>query len=113
MLGALCRTVSFLTRNSRTFPAGECFLQSVFYLLLYLFFFLFFLAILGQFSSEQELTEIQGLFADGARVFPSPGNTRAQSSQLAEPLWTDPGLKGGIAVRELISTLKKKSAGEE
>ena len=32
------------------------------------------------------------------------GNTRPQSSQLAEPLWTDPGLKSGISVRELIST---------
>ena len=35
----------------------------------------------------------------------SPGR---QSSQLAEPLWNDPGLKSGISVRELISTLKKK-----
>ena len=26
------------------------------------------------------------------------------ASQLAEPLWTDPGLKSGIGVRELIST---------
>ena len=33
--------------------------------------------------------------------------TRSQSSQLAEPLWTDPGLKTGISVCELISTLKK------
>ena len=32
----------------------------------------------------------------------SSGNTRSQSSQLAEPLWTDPGLKSGISVRELI-----------
>ena len=31
-------------------------------------------------------------------------NTRSQSSQLAEPLWTDPGLKSGISMRELIST---------
>ena len=35
-------------------------------------------------------------------------NTRSQSSQLAEPLWTDPGLKSGISVRELIYALKKK-----
>ena len=27
-------------------------------------------------------------------------------SQLAEPLWTDPGIKSGISVYELISTLK-------
>ena len=41
--------------------------------------------------------------------------TIGQSSQLAEPLWTDPVLKSGISVRELISTSenekKKKSAG--
>ena len=37
----------------------------------------------------------------------SSGNTRLQSSQLAAPLRTDPGLKSGIGVRELISTLKK------
>ena len=41
------------------------------------------------------------------------GNIRPQSSQLAEPLWTDPGIKSGTSVRELISTLKKKSAGGE
>ena len=33
----------------------------------------------------------------------SSSNTRPQSSQLAEPLWTDPGLKSEISVRELIS----------
>ena len=38
----------------------------------------------------------------------SSGNTRPQSSQLAEPLWTDPGLRSGISVRNLISILKKK-----
>ena len=43
----------------------------------------------------------------------STGNTRLQSSQLAEPLWPDPSLNSGISLRELISTLrKKKSAGE-
>ena len=31
----------------------------------------------------------------------SPGNARPQSSQLAEPLWTDPGLRKGIKAREL------------
>ena len=36
------------------------------------------------------------------------GNTRPQSSQLGEPLWTDPGIKSGISVRELISASKKK-----
>ena len=46
----------------------------------------------------------------------SPGNTWPQSSQLAETLWTDPGLKNGIVVRELIFNPKKKkqaSAGSE
>ena len=38
----------------------------------------------------------------------SSGNTRSQSSQLAEPLWTDPGLKSGINVCKLISTLKRE-----
>ena len=38
----------------------------------------------------------------------SSGNARSQSSQLAEPLWIDPGLKCVISVRVLISTLKKK-----
>ena len=32
------------------------------------------------------------------------GNTRPQSSQLAEPLWADLGLKSGFSVHELIST---------
>ena len=36
------------------------------------------------------------------------GNIRPQSSQLAEPLWTDPGIESGISVRELTSTKKKK-----
>ena len=42
----------------------------------------------------------------------SSGNTRLQSSQLAEPPWTDFGLKSKITLHELTSTLKKKkSAG--
>ena len=31
------------------------------------------------------------------------GNIRPQSPLLAEPLWTDPGIKSGISVRELIT----------
>ena len=42
----------------------------------------------------------------------SSGNTRSQSSQLAKPLRTDPGLKSGISVRELISTKKKKKKSQ-
>ena len=51
------------------------------------------------------------------------GNIGPQSSQLAEPLWTDPGINSGISLRELISINKyqkkkkkkkrKKSAGGE
>ena len=41
------------------------------------------------------------------------GNTWSQSSQLAEPLWTDPGLKSGISLLELISTLRKKKKTRE
>ena len=37
------------------------------------------------------------------------GNIQPQSSQLTEPLWTDSGLKSGISVRQLISTLKKQN----
>ena len=41
------------------------------------------------------------------------GNIRPQSSELAEPLWTEPDVKSGIGVRELISTSNfKESAGE-
>ena len=36
------------------------------------------------------------------------GNIRPHSSQLAEPLWTDLGIKSGLSVRELTATLKKK-----
>ena len=33
----------------------------------------------------------------------SSGKTWSKSSQLAEPLWTDPGRKSGISLHELIS----------
>ena len=35
-----------------------------------------------------------------------------QLSQLAEPLWTDPGLKSEIGAQELISTFLKRAGGE-
>ena len=38
------------------------------------------------------------------------GNIRPQSSQLTEPLWTESVIKSEISARELMSTLKKKSA---
>ena len=42
-------------------------------------------------------------------------NKRSQLSHLAEPLWTDPGLKIEISVCDLIFILKtnQKSAGRE
>ena len=36
------------------------------------------------------------------------GNMWPQSSQLAEPLWTDPGINSGTSAHKLISTLKKE-----
>ena len=41
------------------------------------------------------------------------GNTRSQSSQLDEPLWTDLGLKSEISVRELISTKKQNKTKQK
>ena len=39
-----------------------------------------------------------------------PGNIRLQSSQLAEPQWTDLGTKkSGISLRELIATSNKQT----
>ena len=41
------------------------------------------------------------------------GNIRPQSSQLAETLWSDPSIKSGINLRELISTLRRKEKKEK
>ena len=41
------------------------------------------------------------------------GYTRPQSSQLAEPLWIDSGLKREMGVCELISIKKKKKRRRE
>ena len=49
-----------------------------------------------------------GIYQETSSHATRQGNTRSQSSQRAEPLWTDPGLKSGISLREQISTLKKK-----
>ena len=40
------------------------------------------------------------------------GNIRPQSSQLAEPLWIDPGLKSRISVRKQISSYEKKKMAQ-
>ena len=49
-----------------------------------------------------------GTYQENELTRNSSRNTQPESSQLAEPLWIDPGLKSGISVRELISTPKKK-----
>ena len=44
------------------------------------------------------------------------GTLSPQLSQLAEPPWTDPGLKSGISMRELISIKRRRKkawAGNE
>ena len=38
--------------------------------------------------------------------------SRPQLSQLAEPLWTGPGLKSGISVCDLLQKKKKKKQAE-
>ena len=54
---------------------------------------------LGEFSSP----EIENL-SGNELTRNSSGNTRPQSSHLAEPLWTDSDLKCGISERDLIFT---------
>ena len=49
-----------------------------------------------------------GAYQENKLTHNPSGNTQPKSSQLAEPLWTDPGLRSGISVCDLISTLKKK-----
>ena len=53
-----------------------------------------------------------GILSGNELTHNSSGNTWSQSSQLAGPLWTDPGLKSGISVRELSSTKKKKKKAQ-
>ena len=55
-----------------------------------------------------------GNLARNELTFNSSGNTRLQSSQFAELLWTDPCLKSGIRLRALNLKKKKKAqAGNE
>ena len=48
-----------------------------------------------------------GILSGNELTHNSSRNTRSQTPLLAEPLWTDPGLKSGISVCELISTSKQ------
>ena len=52
--------------------------------------------------SDQDPTRRWPLVRDNVNVAVSD----VQCSQLAEPLWTDPGIKSGIRVCELISSSK-------
>ena len=45
-----------------------------------------------------------GTYRETSSHATSSGNIRPKSSQLAEPLWIDPGIESGISERELIST---------
>ena len=49
-----------------------------------------------------------GSYQENELIRNSSGNTRQQSSQPAEPPWTDPGLKSGNGVYKHISTKKKR-----
>ena len=49
-----------------------------------------------------------GIYQETSSHATRQGTLDSQSSQLAEPLWTDPGIKSGISLCEIISTLKKK-----
>ena len=68
-------------------------------------------------QSRSRLTKLTrdsvGTFQGNGFTRSSSGNAQPQSSRLAEPLWTNPGLKSGIGVRELISTKKKKKKKEK
>ena len=64
--------------------------------------------------------EVRGVHGHSVRTCPeASSHTTCQgtfSHSGLSSLWTDPGIKSGISVRELISTLKKKkkkSAGGE
>ena len=62
--------------------------------------------------SRNELTLLWrysvGTYQENELICNLLGSARPQSSQLAEPLWTDPGLKSGISVLEL-SPLKNNN----
>ena len=49
-----------------------------------------------------------GIYPENELTRNLSGNIRPQSSQPAELLWTDPGIKSGIRVRELIYTKKQQ-----
>ena len=59
--------------------------------------------------TECSLTNfVWACFLIGSHTSETCQGTFIQLSQLADPLWTDPGIKSWISVHELISTTKKK-----
>ena len=64
-------------------------------------------------SLSSSLWHSVGTYQENELTCSSRGNSCPQSSQLAEPLWTDPGLQSEIGMCKQISALKKKkeSAG--
>ena len=52
----------------------------------------------------------EGTYQEKELTSNSSGNTRSQSTQLAEPLWTASGLKSEIGASRRISTPLKKKA---
>ena len=58
-------------------------------------------------STKSEWAEYAAVQAQCGNSHATRQGALGQSSQLAEPLWTDPGLKSGISVRKLISTKKQ------
>ena len=53
-----------------------------------------------------------GTYQENEFTHNSSRNTRPHLPQLAEPLWTDPGLKSKTGVRELFSIKRKNEDGE-
>ena len=53
---------------------------------------------------------LHDLFDSSATVAAADLMMIEMSSQLAEPLWTHPGLKNGIRALKLISNLKERGA---
>ena len=53
-------------------------------------------------SEWADYAAVHGNLSGNELIRTSSRNTRPKSSQLGETLWTDPGLKSGISMRELI-----------
>ena len=54
-----------------------------------------------------------GTYPETSSHITSRGNIRPQSSQPAEPLWTDPGIEWNKSAQAINSTSKKKKKGRK